>query len=57
MKIATTIGLLIVAAVTLFMAPWCSFCMGAKAYLAEHHITYREFVFDPQDAIVAIYNR
>lgn len=35
-----------ISGVTLFMAPWCSFCMGAKAYLAEHHIPYREFDVD-----------
>lgn len=60
MTTTNTIGLLIVAAllsgpanagqriagVTLFMAPWCSYCMGAKAYLAEHDIPYREFDVD-----------
>jgi len=60
MRTPTAIALLIVAAllagpgsagervsgVTLFMAPWCSYCMGAKAYLAAHDIPYREFDVD-----------
>ena len=60
MRTTTTIALLIVtgllsgqatagdriAGVTLFMAPWCSYCMGAKAYLAAHDIPYREFDVD-----------
>ena len=60
MRTATTVGLLIVTAllsgpadagqrvsgVTLFMATWCSYCMGAKAYLAKHDIPYREFDVD-----------
>ena len=35
-----------VSGVTLFMAPWCSYCMQAKAYMAKHHIDYREFDVD-----------
>ncbi len=35
-----------ISGVKLFMAPWCSYCMGAKAYLAEHDIPYREFDVD-----------
>jgi glutaredoxin len=35
-----------VSGVTLYMAPWCSYCMGAKAYLAAHDIPYREFDVD-----------
>ncbi len=32
--------------VTLFMAPWCGYCMQAKAYMAKHDITYREYDVD-----------
>lgn len=35
-----------VSGVTLFMAPWCSYCMQAKAYMAQHDIAYREFDVD-----------
>jgi glutaredoxin len=35
-----------ISGVTLFMAPWCSYCMGAKGYLAAHDIPYREFDVD-----------
>jgi len=35
-----------ISGVTLFMAPWCSYCMWAKAYLAAHDIPYREFDVD-----------
>ena len=35
-----------ISGVTLFMAPWCSYCMQAKAYMTRHHIDYREFDVD-----------
>ena len=35
-----------ISGVTLFMAPWCGYCMQAKAYTAKHHIDYREFDVD-----------
>lgn len=34
------------AAVTLFMAPWCSYCMHAKAWMAREGIEYHEFNVD-----------
>jgi glutaredoxin len=35
-----------ISGVTLFMAPWCTYCMQAKAYMAKHDIKYREFDVD-----------
>ncbi len=35
-----------ISGITLFMAPWCGYCMQAKAYMAEHRIDYREFDVD-----------
>ena len=32
--------------VTLFMAPWCSYCMQAKAWMKAEGIQYREFNVD-----------
>jgi len=60
MRTMTTVGLLLattllsanvyaserIAGVTLFMAPWCGYCMQAKAYMAKHDISYREYDVD-----------
>ncbi len=60
MRMSTVAGLLMVGAllsgnadagkpisgVTLFMAPWCGYCMQAKAYMAKHDISYREYDVD-----------
>jgi len=59
-RMSTAAGLLLVTAllsgnadaskhisgVTLFMAPWCGYCMQAKAYMAKHDISYREYDVD-----------